>query len=155
MPPPTGTDRKSAWLVHACFVGSAALLSGCASAPTAGDRLAEHEPRVTGAWVWTEPQRHGFRPDAAPPDTHDASIAVFAGVPARHASVATARRDGMMGVRDTDALPDRLAWPAERAPDLRRQRIYRSSVTADRWVFPTNRRDGSQGRRSYNFRSGY
>lgn len=152
----TGTQRTE-WttigLALSCL--AAIALTGCASGPTAADRLADQEPRATDAWLWTQPERYDFQPQPGPRGTHDASIAVFSGTPAQIASAETFRRDDLMGARADEALPDRLAWPREPSPDLRRQWIYRGSVDANRWVFPSTRRDGYRGHRAYNFRSGY
>lgn len=134
------------------------ILSGCASGQGGRDRLADYEPRPTDAWVWTQPDRYVFQPDATTNQSastnHNASIAVFSSVAPR-GSLASSRRDDLLGAQEVDALPNRLAWPLASGPDLRRQRTFRGSTTAERWVFPSTTRDGQAGRRSYNFRSGY
>ncbi|MEM9373682.1 MAG: hypothetical protein AAGA55_08550 [Planctomycetota bacterium] len=143
-------------IAAACL--STAALSGCASGPAAADRLADFEPRSTEAWIWTEPERNRIDADRQFADPYasamDGSVLVFSGTPAQQGSTAY-RRDDLLGVRTDDALPNRLGWPSAYSPDLRRQRTYRSSTSAERWVFPTTRRDGYRRSRTYEHRSGY
>jgi|GEM_PF-3695936 len=51
------------------------------------------------------------------------------------------RRDGVLAARSREALPDRLGWPMEARPDLRRTGSLRTSTQAERWVYPQTRRD--------------
>jgi len=149
---PIRTDRALiATCLGALAAAAIAALTGCATGDRFEDRLANYDGARSDAWVWTQPDRYGFQPDSRREslrvmDSHDASIAVFTGFDARVAGSDLGRRDDLMGVNDTDALPNRLAWPAEQRADLRRYRTYRSSTSAERWVFPSTRRDGHSGR---------
>lgn len=105
----------------------------------------------TGAWHWTAQQAgHHDQPAAvdgpAVPHGHadrvDPGVAVFG----RSAYIAEAppeasRRDGVLMARTPDGMPDRLAWPRERRPDLRTRGTITTSTTAQRWVYPDDRRD--------------
>lgn len=112
------------------------------------------ETRRDTPWVWTEPSRTAWQPEPAErnsfynePDTHNASIAVFS-----HSASITgtefARRDNIMGVRSVDALPDRLGWPREKRPSLNQTRTIRTSISAEQWIYPSQRRDYGNRRRS-------
>lgn len=129
----TGTSRTlaPAGLLAACVL----LLGGCG------------EP---GVWAWTGPSGHAHpAPSRAADPTSpsgvratDAGVLVFS----NSAFVAddapeASRRDGDMAVASREALPDRLAWPMEARPDLRRTDSFRASTRAERWVFPETRRD--------------
>ncbi len=107
------------------------------------------DERRNTPWAWTEPARTGWQPDPTPLaqqqasiDPHDASIAVFnAYQTGTFAGAEAIRRDNIMGIRDEEVLPNRLAWPRERRPSLDRTRSYRGSTTPERWVYPSDRRD--------------
>lgn len=98
-------------------------------------------------WVWS-PAPNGTPYSARQPgqtpavDDHDPSVLVF-GTPAFIADerAELTRRDDLMGVRTADALPNRLAWPEPDRPDLDRTRSVRTSTQAERWVYPSGRRD--------------
>jgi hypothetical protein len=133
MEPKTGTFRglAPAGLLAACLL----LLGGCG------------EP---GVWAWTAPRGHAHpgparAADETPPAVAraaDAGVLVFpnSAFVADDAPEAS-RRDGEMAVVSRGVLPDRLAWPREARPDLRRTDSFRASTRAERWVFPETRRD--------------
>ena len=147
---------RSLALIALSFSG----MVGCASADRSQDRLGDAHGDRSGAWIWTQPDRYAFqpKPERASPrgmGSHDPSIAVFSAQPTALARGDLARRDDLMGVRGDDALPDRLGWPGDDRSDLNRQRTFRSSTTAERWVFPSTRRDAGRGRGHNYFRGGY
>lgn len=105
----------------------------------------------TGSWHWTAQQAGHHDQHAAvggPVAAHahadrvDPGVAVFgrSAFIAENPAEAT-RRDAMLMARSPDAMPDRLAWPAERRPDLRTRGTITTSITAQRWVYPDDRRD--------------
>lgn len=110
-----------------------------------------------GVWAWpaadasvraggTMPATRGG-PDAAGASNESSSpvspgVAVFPSWGfAEEPGPETVRRDSAIASRTNDALPGRLAWPSGERPDLRYQRVYRSSRQADTFTFPSQRRD--------------
>ncbi|MCC5824219.1 MAG: hypothetical protein LAT64_12590 [Phycisphaerales bacterium] len=129
--------RKSSFAALAC--AAALIAPGCGGA---------------SAWTWSDPPAYHTN-DAAPMHPHrfasedrvDPGVAVFAqsGFVRDDRPEAT-RRDDTIAARSPEALPDRLGWPREARPDLRRTRTVRTGRTAETWVYPDARRDTIRSR---------
>lgn len=129
------------------LLGAAVGGGGCGEAP---------------AWVWDQRVYQGPGGSAGdrhasmdtPPPRTDPGVVVFA----RSGFVAderpeASRRDAQFAGRSPEVLPNRLAWPTEARPDLRRTGTVRTSRSAEIWVYPDTRRDTY--RRGYPVYRGY